>query len=403
MRVQFTAVIVILSVALSVTLSGQAAEIKKEEVEYQNEAFESWWEVKLERKLSELPTEGKVPDYRIPYSGHDYPDRAGGVDARQRGRLSPLGKYDMAYNKGRGLAVAFERRDVTTNNRGEGRGGGLFGGRSGRGDRLENLDRDVSFVDRFRARRSVGWYGHCNGWTAAAIRHAEPQKTVVRNGVKFTPADIKGLLAELYMYSDTEFLGGVDAACNPATLHITLANWLGRGDHPVGMDTAVGKVVINYPIYAYRATITKRSANLHEVKMNVTYSVNTGIEQDVSPKLKKTMGFHYSLTLNDKGVITGGEYYGDSSRVDMLWTPLNPTQGGTKGNELGSPHLSAQEILAIYRDSVPKELHEKWMNIDPNDPEGEKKKAKEASDVKKPAAEKPAVEKTEKSVVKENE
>lgn len=390
MYIKFTAVVLILSVGLAC----QAADIKKEEVEYQNEAFETWWEVKLERKLTELPTAGKVPDYRIPYSGHDYPDRAGGVDARQRGRLSPLGKYDMAFNGGRGLAVAFERRDVTTNNRGAGRGR-LFGGRGGRGDRLENLDRQVSFIDRFRARRSVGWYGHCNGWTAASIRHAEPQKAVVRNGVTFTPADIKGLLAELYMYSDTEFLGGVDAACNPATLHLTLTNWLGRGDHPVGMETAVGKVVINYPIYAYQATVTKRSANTREVKMTVTYAVNTGVERDVSPKLNETMGFHYSLTLNDAGEITGGNYYGDSSRIDMLWTPLNPTQGGTKGNELGSPHLSAQEILSIYRDSVPKELHKKWLNIDPNDPEAE---AKKAEDAKKAAAEK-----VEKSVAKEGE
>jgi len=364
MHAQLTAVI------LSLALAGDAGAIKQEEVEYQGQTFETWWEVKLQRKLAELPTAGQVPDYRIPYSGHDYPDRAGGVDARQRGKLSPLGKYDVAFHKGRGLAVVFERRDITTNHREGGRGGRLFGGR---GDRLENLDRQVSFVDRFRARRSVGWYGHCNGWTAASIRHAEPQKAVVRNGVTFTPADIKGLLAELYMYSDTEFLGGVDPACNPATLHITLTNWLGRGDHPVGMDTAVGKVVINYPIYAYKATVTKRSANAHEVKMQITYAVNTGVEQDRSPKLKKTMGFHYLLTLNEAGEITGGQYYGDSSRVDMLWTPLNPTQGGGKGNELGNRHLDVKEILSIWRDSVPQELHEKWLNIDPSDSKAEEK------------------------------
>jgi hypothetical protein len=56
--------------------------------------------------------------------------------------------------------------------------------------------------------RVPSWYGHCNGWTAAAMRHAEPQHSVTRNGVVFTPTDIKGLLADLYMYTDTEFLGG---------------------------------------------------------------------------------------------------------------------------------------------------------------------------------------------------
>jgi hypothetical protein len=81
--------------------------IKKDEVEYQTQMFESWWGTKLEWKLSELPTEGMVPKYRIPYSGHDYPDRSGGTDTRAGGGLSALGKYDMAFHGGRGLAVAF--------------------------------------------------------------------------------------------------------------------------------------------------------------------------------------------------------------------------------------------------------------------------------------------------------
>jgi len=61
------------------------------------------------------------------------------------------------------------------------------------------------------ARRSRGlphWYGHCNGWTPAAMRHAEPQRSVTRNGVEFTPADIKGLLAEIYIYNEHIVLGG---------------------------------------------------------------------------------------------------------------------------------------------------------------------------------------------------
>ena len=48
------------------------------------------------------------------------------------------------------------------------------------------------------------WHGHCNGWTAATIRHAEPQNSVRINGVTFTPADIKAMLAEIYIYNDLE-------------------------------------------------------------------------------------------------------------------------------------------------------------------------------------------------------
>jgi hypothetical protein len=212
------------------------------------------------------------------------------------------------------------------------------------------------------------WYGHCNGWTAAAIRHPEPQKPVVRNGVTFTPTDIKGMLAEIYMYADSEFLGGVDPAINPGILHITLANWLGRGSHPVGMETAVGEVVINFPIFNYKSTIAKRSPSEAEVKTLITYTLNINREMDKSPpNFVRQMYFHYVLDLTEDGEIRGGRFFGDSAQIDMLWTPLKPAQGGEEKNKRGNPHQNVKEVLALWRDSVPEDLRKKWLNIDPTD------------------------------------
>jgi hypothetical protein len=186
--------------------------------------------------------------------------------------------------------------------------------------------------------------------------------------VTFTPADIKGLLAEMYMYTESEFLGGVDAAINPATLHLTLANWLGRGSHPVGMETAVGEVVINYPIYSYKARVNKLTDRQSEVQMSIRYALNTNREIDTSPKnYNRTMYFHYVLDTNADGEITGGRYYGDSYQIDMLWTPLQPVQGGEEKNKRGNPHMNIKEVLAIWRESVPEDLRNKWLNIDPTD------------------------------------
>src|SRR5262245_28966519 len=53
--------------------------IRKDELDYQKDEFQHWWGAELNFKLADLPAEGKVPDYRIPYAGHDYPDRAGGT------------------------------------------------------------------------------------------------------------------------------------------------------------------------------------------------------------------------------------------------------------------------------------------------------------------------------------
>jgi Transglutaminase elicitor len=327
--------------------------INKDELEQQQQAFKQWWGDEYKVKLADLPVAGKVPDFRIPYAGHDYPDRGGGT-------LVAMYKYDQAFHRSRTLAADFERLDISAH-------------RSGRPpSRGEPPREGAGLFARLRANAERGrvptWYGHCNGWTAAAIRHAEPQQSVVRNGVTFSPADIKGLLAEIYMYADSEFLGGLDPAINPGVLHLTLANWLGRGSHPLGMETAVGEVVVNFPIFNYQAVITNLSPREAEVKTTITYTLNTNREQDQGPpKFHRQMHFHYALDLDEGGSIRGGRFFGDSAQIDMLWAPLKPVQGGEEGNKRGNPHLSIQEVLSIWRESVPADLRQQWLNIDPTE------------------------------------
>lgn len=345
-RLFVSALALVLSFTATSTLL--AEKIKKDEVDYQNQAFKQWWGIDLEWKLADQPTQGVVPKFRVPYSGFHYPDRSGGT-------LNAMRKYDAAFNGGRSLATSFENEDITKH----GRNRGIIRRPAGPG----------TFLSRVRMRRNPGWYGHCNGWTAAAIRHAEPQKSVTRNGVTFSPADIKALLAEMYMYCDTEFLGGIDPAINPATMHVIISNWLGRGKHPVGMDTTVGKEVWNYPIYSYafKATPIDGNKKKQDVWLTVVYADSTQGEPDKAPTLKKHKYFHYSLDLDDDGKVVGGSYFSDSDRIDMLWAALQPVKGGEKGNELGNPHISHKEILAIWRESVPEDIRGKWFNIDPTD------------------------------------
>jgi len=318
--------------------------IKKEELEYQQQAFKQWWGDDLVLKLADLPAEGKVPDYRLPYAGHDYPDRAGGT-------IASLYKYDQAFHGGRPLAAEHERMDVSEH-------------RNGQPEEIRGLFGRV----RYGRSRVPTWYGHCNGWTAAAIRHAEPQHNVVRNGVVFTPADIKGMLAEIYMYADSEFLGGIDPAINPAVFHLSLTNWLGRGSYPIGMETAVGEVVINFPIFSYKTVLNRFAPRQVEARTMIGYTVNINREMDKGPaNYHKQLYFHYVLDLDDTDTIRGGRFYGDSNQIDMLWAPLQPMQGGHEKNKRGNPHLNVKEVLAIWRDSVSEDLRNKWLNIDPTD------------------------------------
>jgi hypothetical protein len=326
--------------------------LQQQELDEHKAAFEQLWDKELVTRFDDLPLSGKVPEYRTPYPGHDYPDRTGGT-------LAAMAKYDYAFHGGHSKAYQFEREDLAFHTTVRKPGHEIV--RRGMFGRIIDISHAPSVVPT--------WYGHCNGWTAAAIRHAEPTKSVVRNGVTFTPSDIKGLLAELYMYSRTQFLGGVDDAINPAMLHLALANWIGNQQHPIAMETAVGDPVINFPISAYRCSARRLSPNQLDVRTIITYTVHLPREYDRAPQSIRELYFHYTLTLGRDGEIVGGTYFGDSGKIDMVWIPLKPTQGGAEGNESGNPHLDIDEVLAIYRESVDEAVHEKWVNVDPTDAE----------------------------------
>ena len=192
------------------------------------------------------------------------------------------------------------------------------------------------------------WYGHCNGWAAASIRHAEPQENVVHNGVVFTPADIKALLAEIYIYNEhIDLSGGGEEgeAMHPAMLHAVVTNWMGRESHPLGMESDVSDEKWNYPTYAFNLAYARRTATKIEVKMNLAYMLDSSEEYDESPRYRRMKSFHYLLTLNAAGEIIGGSYFDDSSKIEMLWLPLRPREVGEEGNEEGNPYLNTGEVL----------------------------------------------------------
>ena len=280
---------------------------------------------------------------RLPYSGYYYPDIRGGTQ-------NALRKYDLAFNGRRLRATAFEQWDTTAfaEPTQVERRGGLFGRR--------RITETVV--------QTPNWHGHCNGWSAAAIRHTEPTESVVRNGVKFTPADIKALLAELYMYSQYEELEGTNALVDAPGLHISLTNWLGVESHPLAMEAMPGREKWNYPIYGYESTARKRGSNLVDVRTTLYYMYYSNGEYQQSPRLKRSKSFHYALNLDEKGDISGGYYYSDSSRIDLLWVPLYPAKGGSKANPRGNPHVDVESVLAIWRDSVSEDAVAKWVNID---------------------------------------
>ena len=324
------------TILMALTGAALGEVIPSAEVEKQNSTYRELWATDFVWKFDDLPLKGGVPNERIPYSGYIYPDNEGGT-------VHSLRKYDRAFNGGRMVASAHEKWDTTAFK-----------------EPMEGLMGSL-----FKFKETPDWYGHCNGWTSAAIRHAEPVHSVTKNGVTFSPSDIKALLADLYMYSEHIVLAGEnEAPIGAAAFHVIMTNWLGRGEHALGIEAEPGEEKWNYPVYAFAASAAKHSAREVEVTMNVVYAADSRLEWDESPRLEEVLYFHYTLDLDADGKIVGGRFFHDSSSIDMLWVPLSPKSPGEAGNEAGNPYTKVETILSLWRESVPSEIRADWITVD---------------------------------------
>lgn len=324
------------------------------------------WDESFTRRLDDMPEAGEVSADKRPYSGGYYPESGGGTDIVMAGGKSALAKYDEAFHEGRNLAVSWERANHTN---------------------------------------GPSWAGHCNGFAATAQRHPiEPSRSVVRNGVTFDPKDIKALLAELHMSVDYEFLGGnrceintnvnqpanrpnpqTMGECediNPGTLHAAIANWIGRKQHSLIMDSYRGEEVWNYPLYKYQISSIKKNLTAAQARQYVTggsgdYIFNPNAQKFAYVQMTLTyaqatraetlgrlspanMQLSYVLELNGEGEIIGGEWVGTSlqNHPDFLWVALEPQlPNGTR--YMGNPHIESREVVKLWAESV---------GLDPNAP-----------------------------------
>ena len=95
------------------------------------------------------------------------------------------------------------------------------------GEEKEQLDRDGV---------NYGWWGHCNGWAAAAIMEKEPITSVTVQNIRFEVADLKGLLTEVYFGVTDDFSG---SRYNKPSSDVTASN--------TGAKTLLEKLNANRP------------------------------------------------------------------------------------------------------------------------------------------------------------
>lgn len=120
------------------------------------------------------------------------------------------------------------------------------------------------------------WYGLCHGWAPAALvtpPAIKPVKAIGARGIPltFTPYEIRGLVALAWSNGDydTTFAGGrcdtekprrhpngrlINQDCfdtNPATLHLSLANLIGKAGVGFVIDAAFDAEISNQPVLSY--------------------------------------------------------------------------------------------------------------------------------------------------------
>ncbi len=133
----------------------------------------------------------------------------------------------------------------------------------------------------------MGWWGHCNGWAAAAIKELEPRKPVTASGVELSVADQKGIFTELWLSSASLNAGWTDKSkvtgkwvhdhdrpteayrrfwdVSPRTFFLIFTNYIGALKTGVVIDRFTGDEVWNQPMVGYRM-LPIRKSDIKEVR-----------------------------------------------------------------------------------------------------------------------------------------
>ncbi len=347
--------------------SGQTLPSERDEQESLFNAYFKDRGLTYETALDKLEGKASTAAWRIPYSTAIHPESGGGLSSahfvqrrrfglfgRRRGgspsvtpgNSSPLKTYDQAFHDGEDLA-------------------------------------DVHEVQRIVRGGAASWEGYCSGFTASTIRHPEPMRPVDAAevggtpGVVFQPAEIKALLCGIYNRTTPDsylYLAPPSArggGPNMGTFHLALANYIGRANHPVGIDRTRGQVAWNNPIYAYEVTSIRDAGATGGVRYKtVTTTIHytfygSDSTQQTDPETgartgheERSMSLRYTLALDGEGRIIGGRAQTTSGH--FLWIPLYAVQAKKDGSVPGNPHLDVKRVLALARASALSEVQAKY-------------------------------------------
>lgn len=183
---------------------------------------------------------------------------------------------------------------------------------------------------------SNSWWGHCNGWAAAAVLEPEPVQPVERSGVRFSVGDQKGVLSAWHQGSGAAFaLGAPSRPLRADEFHRAVLDWLVRRSTPLIFNVyAIAESryqVWNHPAYRVRLVYTPDAADPHltHVAATLWYADNAVAPDFVGLKPWPTpAGKTYTyVLLGDPDRPAAGDWEGESAgggeqaRPSLVWYP----------------------------------------------------------------------------------
>ncbi len=216
---------------------------------------------------------------------------------------------------------------------------------------------------------SVGWWGHCNAWSMAAIVFRKPEGELTKNGVTLSVRDQKGILVEMGM-GDTEDsafywqqFGGDEIPPDryTAAFHRQMHRWLRVEQKGMMADmdlkdpnNQLNFQVWNYPLLGYVAEMKEAEGDDPYV-LDVRNTLEKGSYADEDSSGKSTIT--YRLHFDSRGGITEGS----SSKTD--WTQksgetreyirylIHPYRFTSRGSS-GNPNVTMERLQQLFGDQL---------------------------------------------------
>lgn len=205
------------------------------------------------------------------------------------------------------------------------------------------------------------WWGHCNGWAAAAVLEPEPTAPRVAQGVQFAIGDLKGLLTVTHNGDPVDLirkLGPSDAHL----FHATVIQSIGIDRRGLIFDTKLDPIdpktgqpmreVWNYPSYRYECDYQPAGEpETWDVTMRLWFADDGVFPDYVGTKNWPVEGqpkvYTYRIQ-GDQQNPSAGTWIGDSEKdhPDLMWRPQPlPVQNAAEDQDPGSSQTNFHPAL----------------------------------------------------------